>query len=260
MLPILMITRPAGEAATHWLSYTLLWEVLGAILIGAVIGYAIGHVQRWVQRAFSNQMERMSLLTVTLALSLVVLGLVKFIGSDGILAVFAAGLAFNVVVQGQEESRQERTQEVVKRFFDLPIFVLLGMALPWQEWFSLGWSGLLLVIAILLLRRLPAVLLLYRGIGQLPLLRDALFAGWFGPIGVAALFYAMLALRETQFGIVWAVGSLVITGSLVVHGLSATPLTMLYGKVAERSEQQNTSPVGSGSGMQQGQQPAAEHH
>jgi NhaP-type Na+/H+ or K+/H+ antiporter len=110
------------------------------------------------------------------------------------------------------------------------------------------------------LRRLPAVLLLYRGIGQLPLLRDALFTGWFGPIGVAALFYATLSLHETQLGIVWAVASLVIFSSLIVHGLSATPLTMLYGKVAQQhNEQQNMSPVGSGSGMQQGQKPAAEH-
>jgi NhaP-type Na+/H+ or K+/H+ antiporter len=120
---------------------------------------------------------------------------------------------------------------------------------------------LLLVVAILLLRRLPAVLLLYRGIGQLPLLRDALFTGWFGPVGVAALFYAMLALHETQLGIVWAVGSLVIFSSLIVHGLSATPFTMLYGKVThQRSEQQNMSPTGSSSGMQQGHKTAAEHH
>jgi NhaP-type Na+/H+ or K+/H+ antiporter len=264
MLCILFLTRPTGEAITHWLTYTLLWEVLGAIVIGAIIGYAVGQLQNWAQRTFPSGMERMSLLTVTLALSLTVLGAVKLIGSDGILAVFAAGLAFNIVVRGQEKAHEEQTQEVVKRFFDLPIFVLLGMALPWQEWLGLGWSGLLLLVAILLLRRLPAVLLLYRGIGQLPLLRDALFTGWFGPVGVAALFYAMLSLHETQTSLPWVIGSLVITGSLVVHGLSATPLTMLYGKVAQRSEeqqQQKTSQVGSGSGMQQGQQhPAAEHH
>jgi NhaP-type Na+/H+ or K+/H+ antiporter len=260
MLPILMLTRPAGEALTHWLSYTLLWEVLGAVVIGAIIGYAAGHIQNWAQRSFQSSLERMSLLTVTLALSFVVLGVVKLIGSDGILAVFAAGLAFNIVVQGQEKAHEEQTQEVVKRFFELPIFVLFGMALPWQEWLGLGWSGLLLVVVILLLRRLPAVLLLYRGIGQLPLLRDALFTGWFGPIGVAALFYAMLALHETQLGIVWAVGSLVIFSSLIVHGLSATPFTMLYGKVAQRSEHQQQETLGSGSGMQQGHKPAVEHH
>jgi NhaP-type Na+/H+ or K+/H+ antiporter len=34
MLPILFLTRPEG-ALTHWLTYTLLWEVLAAVLIGA---------------------------------------------------------------------------------------------------------------------------------------------------------------------------------------------------------------------------------
>jgi NhaP-type Na+/H+ or K+/H+ antiporter len=70
----------------------------------------------------------------------------------------------------------------------------------------------------------------------------------------------MLALHETQLGIVWAVGSLVIFSSLIVHGLSATPFTMLYGKVAQRSEHQQQETLGSGSGMQQGHKPAVEHH
>jgi NhaP-type Na+/H+ or K+/H+ antiporter len=262
MLPILFLTRTEGAegAITHWLTYTLLWEVLGAVVIGAAIGYAAGHAQHWAQRTFQDKMERISLLTVTLALSLCVLGLVKLIGSDGVLAVFAAGLALNTVLQGQEEARQERTQEVVKRFFDLPVFVLLGMALPWQQWFSLGWSGLLLVMALLLLRRLPVVLLLYRAVGQLPRLRDALFTGWFGPVGVAALFYATLAVRETATDIVWVVGSLVICSSLLVHGLSATPLTMLYGRVAQHDQSQPSAPFGNNAGAKQGHLPVTDHH
>jgi NhaP-type Na+/H+ or K+/H+ antiporter len=259
MLPLLFLTRPEG-ALTHWLSYTLLWEVLGAVVLGAAIGYAAGHAQRWARQTFQDKMERTSLLTITLALSLCVLGLVKLLGSDGILAVFAAGLALNMVVQRQEEARQERTQEVVKRFFDLPVFVLLGIALPWQQWLDLGWNGLLLVVAILLLRRLPVVLLLYRAVGQLPRLRDALFTGWFGPVGVAALFYAALAVHETNNNLIWVVGSLVICSSLLVHGLSATPLTMLYGRVAQHDGQQQSSSVRSDSGMKQAQQPVVEHH
>ena len=60
------------------------------------------------------------------------------LGLDGVLAVFVAGIAFKVVAsRGPEEStdaleRKGRVQEAVTRFFDLPIFVLLGMALPWE--------------------------------------------------------------------------------------------------------------------------------
>jgi sodium/hydrogen antiporter len=63
--------------------------------------------------------------------------------------------------------------------------------------------------------------------------RDALFLGWFGPIGVAALFYANLSVREAGVEEAWVVGSLIICASILAHGLSATPLTRLYGRRAQ---------------------------
>ena len=81
-----------------------------------------------------------------------------------------------------------------------------------------------------LLRRLPFFLLLKRLVPQLKDTRDALFAGWFGPIGVAALFYAMLALRCTGHEVVWSGGSLLICASLVAHAMTAAPLARLYGR------------------------------
>src|SRR5215217_6409076 len=106
------------------------------------------------------------------------------------------------------------------------------MALPWEGWLELGWKGLLLVAAVLLLRRLPAVLGLRPFLGPLRgEARDVLFLGWFGPIGAAALYYAAFSLRETGMEEVWVVGSLVICTSVVVHGITATPLTRLYGRL-----------------------------
>ena len=62
--------------------------------------------------------------------------------------------------------------------------------------------------------------------------RDALFVGWFGPIGVAALFYANFSVGEAGVGEAWVIGSLIICASILVHGLSATALTKLYGNLA----------------------------
>ena len=45
------------------------------------------------------------------------------------------------------------------------------------------------------------------------------------------LFYAAFSLRETGIEAAWAVGSLVICASVLVHGVSATPLTKLYGRL-----------------------------
>jgi NhaP-type Na+/H+ or K+/H+ antiporter len=173
-------------------------------------------------------------MTIALALSLSVLGIVKLLESDGILATFAAGIAFNSLVRGQHEAHQERVQEQVKRFFDLPIFVLLGIALPWSEWQALGWRGVVLAGAVLLLRRMPALLVWQHAIGQLHHTREALLAGWFGPIGIAALFYATLAVRKAGYDLVWNVGSLIICTSIVAHGVSATPLTKWWGHRYQR--------------------------
>ena len=133
----------------------------------------------------------------------------------------------------EDQTQEERMQEAVNRFFVLPVFVLLGLALPWEGWLELGWAGLLLVAAVLLLRRLPAVLAVTPILPQARGLRDALFLGWFGPIGVAALFYASLSLREIGAEDVWVVGSLAICASILVHGVSAAPLTRLYGRIKD---------------------------
>lgn len=234
LLPILLLSRPPGEALSHWLTHTLLWEVGAAVVFGALVGYGAGWLLERAQGA--GTMEKTSFLAYTIALSLAVLGSAKLLGTDGVLAVFVAGLAFDAAVSESDRAEEERVQEAVNRFFILPIFVLLGLAIPWEGWMELGWAGLLLALAVLLLRRLPAVLALKPLLGRVGGTRDALFLGWFGPIGVAALFYANLAVREAGVEEAWVVGSLVICASILAHGLSATPLTRLYERRAQNDE------------------------
>ncbi len=147
-------------------------------------------------------MERTSLLTISLALSLSVPGVTGLLHLNGVLAAFVAGIVSNFArsshAKESQEEVQEEVHEAISRFFDLPAFALLGMALPWQGWLDLGWRGPLLVVAVLLLRRLPAVLALRPPLGPLRgRAKDALFLGWFGPIGAAALYYAAFSFRET---------------------------------------------------------------
>jgi len=240
LLSILLLTRPPGEALSHWLTHTLLWEVGAAVVFAVLVGYGAG---RFLERAYGQgTMERTSFLAYTLALSLAVLGAAKLLGTDGILAVFVAGLAFDAAVSESDRAEEERVQEAVNRFFILPIFVLLGLTIPWEGWMDLGWSGLFLALAVLLLRRLPAVLALKPLLGRVGGTRDALFLGWFGPIGVAALFYATFSVNRAGVEQAWVIGSLIICASILVHGLSATPLTRLYGRRArnDSSSQQGS--------------------
>src|SRR5829696_328468 len=182
VLPVLVLTEPSGEVLGHWLTHTILLEIVAGAALAAFMGYAAGKPLRSVER--KETMERTSLLTVSLALSLTVLGVTEHLHLNGVLAAFVAGIVFNFAGSSDAKESQEEIQEAISRFFDLPIFVLLGMALPWQGWLELGWRGPLLVVAVLLLRRLPAVLALRPLLGPLRRrAKDVLFLGWFGPIG-----------------------------------------------------------------------------
>lgn len=226
LLPILFVTHTTGSPLRHWLMSTMLWEVGGAAVLGGLIGWGAGGLLRWGEK--QGQMERTSFLAYTVALSLLVLGSAKMMGTDGILAVFVAGVAFDNVVAGRERAEEADIQEAVNQFFTLPIFTLIGLILPVGRWISLGWRGLFLVVAVLVLRRLPAVVALRPWMRPLDRVPDALYVGWFGPIGVSALLYAMLALRRVGDESIWVISSLVLCASIVAHGVTVTPLTRLY--------------------------------
>jgi NhaP-type Na+/H+ or K+/H+ antiporter len=139
VLPVLVLTEPSGEVLGHWLTHTILLEIVAGAALAAFMGYAAGKTLRWVER--KETMERTSLLTVSLALSLTVLGVTEHLHLNGVLAAFVAGIVFNFAGSSDAKESQEEIQEAISRFFDLPIFVVLGMALPWEGWLELGWGA-----------------------------------------------------------------------------------------------------------------------
>ncbi|WP_190012367.1 cation:proton antiporter domain-containing protein, partial [Streptomyces candidus] len=175
------------------------------------------------------------LLIFTLVLALFVLGVSGLLHVDGILAVFVCGLAFNATSSASERADENKIDEAVNRLVVLPLFTALGAMLPWREWGELGWwRALLLVVGVLLLRRLPVLLILKRPLSLT--WRDTVFLGWFGPLGVSALFYlTMEAHRLGTNPVVLAGGTLVIAASTVVHGITTAPGLALYRKAANRA-------------------------
>lgn len=69
----------------------------------------------------------------------------------------------------------------------------LGAVCPWEKFFSgdvIPSSRLILLgILVLLLRRLPVIIALQKQIPQIRNMRHALIMGFFGPIGISAIFY-----------------------------------------------------------------------
>ena len=228
MLPIAFMMHPPAQAWSEWLLHVVLWEILGAVVVGAGIGWLTARIMEWARNR--PDAEGASLLTVTISMALATTAGVRLLGGDEVLAAFVAGAVLNNSHrQFNVEEHHERFSEALARFFDLPVMILFGAAIPWAAWTGLGWAAAAFAAAVLLLRRMPAWLLLRRWLPWNRDVRSALFAGWFGPIGAAALFYAMLIQDETGSAALWPFISLAIGASVLAHGISGTPMTRVFG-------------------------------
>ena len=207
-----------------------LWQVFGAVVVGAVIGWAGGWALRWGDEYGATDAGPALFFTVVLALG--ILGVAGLMHTDGVLAVFVGGLVFNIVGTGRERAAAVPIDEAINRFAVLPLFVLLGVALPWHSWLEIGWPAAALALGVLLLRRIPILLVLRRPLGMQT--RDALYLGWFGPVGVSALFY--LTLEADRIGVdetVLAAGTLVLVASTVAFGLTGVAGRKLFVKAGQ---------------------------
>ena len=234
-LPVVLLTVSGGtrHQLGDWLLHAVLWEVGSAVVVGAAAGYLASLMLRWATRLLA---DRSSLLTIALALALATLTGLQAIGGNGVLAAFVAGAVLNEGFEDEQAEHQEHFNEAITRFFDLPIMILLGVAAPWQAWIALGWRAPAFAAGVLLLRRMPAWLLLGRFMPWARRLPENLFAGWFGPVGAAALFYALDTQDRTGLAALWPVVSLAAAASVVAHGLTGTHLSVLLGaRLARRS-------------------------
>ena len=82
---------------------------------------------------------------------------------------------------------------------NLAIFFYFGAVCPWPLFYYNEvvplWRLVILGILILLLRRLPVIFALRWKIHQIKTWQDMLFMGYFGPIGVSAMFYLHITLE-----------------------------------------------------------------
>lgn len=222
LLPVLLMTEP-DRAWHELLTGVLLREVLGAAVFGSLLGFLMGRLFVLVRR--HGLMEESSYLAFVVPLALVVLGTGKLLGTDALLAVFVGVAVFGQVIPQRDEAQEDKVQDAVARLLLLPVFILLGLALPVAQWAELGWGAPLVLGAALLLRRFVALWALR------PLLRgvhdrsETLFLSWFGPIGVSALFYATLAERHTGDHMIFVWTTLAITLSVLIHGLTTAPMS-----------------------------------
>lgn len=233
---VLAAIAVAGGISAQRAVLESVWQILGAVLIGVLGGVGGGLALRYGHRYGATESAPALFFTVVLALG--ILGISGLADTDGVLAVFLGGLAFNLTGTGADRTAEVPIDEAINRFAVLPLFVLLGATLPWQHWAELGWAGPVLAVAVLALRRVPILLLLRRPL-RLPV-PDALYLGWFGPVGVSALFYLTLeADRMDLDDTVLAAGSLVLAVSTVAFGVTGVAGRLLYRRAAGTTPARN---------------------
>lgn len=97
------------------------------------------------------------------------------------------------------ETLDDSLQPTIDMLLNVAVFVWFGAITPWYQFAHNNvipiYRLVPLGILVLLLRRLPVVFALHKKIHQIEEVRQALFVGFFGPIGVSAIFYLYVSLE-----------------------------------------------------------------
>lgn len=227
-LPLVLLSlamAPGTSGLGDW------WiEALREVGIGVGGGVTLGWIGALlVQRSARDwDVERSSLVNLGLALALLTLGSVHLAGGSGVVAVFVAAIVFSAMQEDTLRDELEALEESIVDLLILPVFTFFGAMLPWDEWASLGWAGVAFGAWALFLRR-PLIVWSALGLTDTPM-RERVFLAWFGPIGVAALYYSLFAerYRVEHYDEIFAGATLAICFSVVVHSVTATPGGRLF--------------------------------
>ncbi len=221
----------ATRGGTGWLGTWVLTDVLYAVGVAVLIGIAGGFgIAAAIRRLHAKDILSRELDGFFApATALVIYGLAQLLGTYGLLAVFAAGMAFRRhEFNHQINARIHHGAETAGRLLELAVLLLLGSTITTTGIGIPGVAGWLLAPLIILIIR-PILVLAVTGRRFLDL-RGRLFLGFFGVRGVAALYYATIVAetgdlsRADTTKIVWTT-IVCVAISITIHGISATPLT-----------------------------------
>jgi len=190
-------TKGAQEAMRLWFLETWGYVILLSAVYGAAVGWIARELLHWAEE--KNFVDRESYLIFAIALALFIVGTCGLIGSDDVLACFIAGNVFTWDGWYRLKTLDDSLQPTVDMLLNLSIFMWFGAICPWPKFLHNNIISIhrlvFLGILILLLRRLPVVFALRKFIHQIEESRQAIFVGFFGPIGVSAIFYLYIGLN-----------------------------------------------------------------
>ncbi|MGB1580074.1 MAG: cation:proton antiporter [Nevskiales bacterium] len=233
-VPVIMLSAILAAQATgtsfHGAPDNLAQFIALQLFFGPVVGIGVGYVlarllDRGITAGFVSETGRG---IAVLAGALMCYSLAEQVGGNGFIAAFLGGLTLGNTLKADKDFIVE-FMESEGQVLTMLTFIIFGAVLMPIGLAHADWKTAVLAVAFLsIVRMLPIwISLLGSGIA----LSHKLALGWFGPRGLASILFALLI--EEQFnipGFEEALACVVLTVSLsiVLHGVSATPLSRWF--------------------------------
>jgi NhaP-type Na+/H+ or K+/H+ antiporter len=217
-----------GTLGGTWALRDLLWAVGGGLGVGWLCGRAVGHAValRLEQQHPVCWDELLYLGTIALAYALS-----DLLHVTAFLAVFAAGVA---LLHGHREpphegdalgQRLSAFSGRLERLVEVSMVLFTGAAMTLVRW---SWPVVAYALLLVFVLRPLAVVLTIRGLSD----AQRRLVAWFGIRGVGSLFYVAYALQHGVQGLLAqtliSATLVAVALSIVLHGISATPLMRWY--------------------------------
>ncbi len=215
----------AGEPwVAEWFTYNVLWEIGAGIAGGWLVGYAFGWLTFHIPA--ETKLAQTGDGLIALAATFVSYGLTEIIHCYGFLAVFVTALTLRGAHRNHafHEELHDVTEQI-ERLAMMVLLILFGGALVSGLLAPLRAMDVVVAVAILVLVRPLAGLIGLAGFKAS--LGEKLTLAFFGIRGVGSIYYVAYGLNhmEVEGGErLWAIIGLVVVFSVLLHGLTVTPI------------------------------------
>ena len=246
----LSLAAATGEPwLLKWLGFHVVWEIgigiIGGWLVGRAFGWLTFHIPG------DGKLARTGDGLIAIAATFVSYGVTEMVHCYGFLAVFVTALTLRHSHREHDFQRDMHDiTEQVERLAMMVVLLLFGGALVSGLFANVGLADFVVAGVVLLVVRPAAGLI---GLAGLDATRgEKLTLAFFGIRGVGTIYYVAYGLNHAPFANgdrLWGIVGLIILASILLHGLTVTPVMRLldrtHGRDPDDPSRAHTPPSGS---------------